>query len=72
MKNPPPSCEKKKLDKEGYWAETVICAYYCKVNTNCPCYKLLMEGSKERKKFKEEVVEEVEAPVTTNSRRRRG
>jgi len=48
MKNPPMSCESKKRDKEGYWVDSVICSFYCKVNANCKVYLKIKEGSKER------------------------
>ena len=48
MKNPPTTCESKKQDKEGFWVDCVICAYYCKVNINCKVWLKIKEGSKER------------------------
>lgn len=49
MKNPPEHCKHRKVDKEGVWAETTICAS-CK-DPECDAYKLLKEGEKIRLKL---------------------
>lgn len=51
IKNPPPECTHKRLDKEGFWVEPSICEYHCKININCNVHAFLLEGRKNRIKI---------------------
>lgn len=59
IKNPPNECPHTRIDKEGLWAESVICAFFCE-NKNCSAYILLM-GNK-RKSSKEVDIIELHVP----------
>lgn len=53
--HPPEQCKRKRIDVEKvFWAETIICANYCKENSSCKAYLFLMSGRKERIKYKVE------------------
>jgi hypothetical protein len=53
--NPPDNCKKKKLDADKqYSVETTVCAYYCNEKIHCKCHDWLMQGGKERKKYRTE------------------
>jgi hypothetical protein len=50
VKYPPMECKHQRMDREGLWAECVMCAFFC-MNTNCPAYILIM-GNKRKEAIK--------------------
>jgi hypothetical protein len=46
IKYPPAECKHQRIDREGIWAECVMCAFFC-MNTSCSAYILIM-GTKRK------------------------
>jgi hypothetical protein len=50
IKDPPLECTHQRIDREGLWAECVICAFFC-MKHSCPAYVLMM-GTKRKETTK--------------------
>jgi hypothetical protein len=72
IKNPPVHCEHTRIDREGLWAECVMCAFFC-MNAECSAYILVM-GNKRKKEvaiIEVNVVPETIVETPRINRRRR-
>jgi hypothetical protein len=41
VKNPPFACMHQRIDRDGLWTESVMCAFFC-MDSQCPSYIMIM------------------------------